>query len=95
MDCNSNILSENKLFSILTTPHSILDSFFSTKNDEEDTKHLNHILNEELNFSESQEIFRYHSELLLRLKYIIRKWVNILYEKNFKGEIKPEKMTNR
>lgn len=79
---------ENRLFTLLSTPHSVLDSSFSSKHDEEDTKYLIHILNQELNFSESQESYRYKSELLLKLKYIIRKWVETLYESTYKSQIK-------
>lgn len=81
---NSNPFSDNynesTLLSLLTHPHSIIDTSFSTKNEEDDTLYLNHLLKDEFKFIEPPEELLYKNEILLKLKYIIRKWVCSIHE---------------
>ena len=102
MELSQNVQKAN-ILNILTTPHSVLDSNFSSKHDDEDTLHLDQIINDDYKFNENPQDLRYKSEILLKLKYIIRKWVCSLMdsmkidecEKNnqkakiFKGELLP------
>ena len=74
MELSQNVQKAN-ILNILTTPHSVLDSNFSSKHDDEDTLHLDQIINDDYKFNENPQDLRYKSEILLKLKYIIRKWV--------------------
>lgn len=82
-------MDEKALLSILNTPHSVLDSSVSTKHDEDDTLYISHFLKEEMDLNEPIESLSYKSEILLKIKYIIRNLVVFLHERLFKTEIKP------